>query len=469
MTAAIPTIAEAAKLIAAKRLSPVELTRACLDRVHTLDPRLHAFVHLTEARALAEARLAEAAIMAGGPKGPLHGIPIGLKDIVDTKGIPTTCQSKILQDNIPDADATCAELLAAAGTVLIGKTTTHEFADGGPSFDLPRPPARNPWDTDHFTAGSSSGTGAGIAAGLILGGIGTDTGGSIRGPAALCGIAGIKPTYGLVSRAGVAPAAFSLDHIGPMAWTAEDCALMLQALAGHDPRDPASAARPIPDYTALIGSGIRGVRIGVIHHFHEVDYQVSEATRRGIDAAIATFRGLGAEIREVQLSPLQDWGACGSLISITERAAAYEEWARSRLRDFSERVQRRLMLGALVSGVDYVQAVRRRRELRAELKAAMAGLDVVLTAAAPQEAPKIDAVAKWDLFERPSFTMPFNVSGYPAISVCSGFGAGGLPVAMQLVGKPFAEPGLFRVADAFEKATPFRNARPALATASVPA
>jgi aspartyl-tRNA(Asn)/glutamyl-tRNA(Gln) amidotransferase subunit A len=463
MPAAIPTIADAAKQIAARQLSPVELTRACLDRVRALDARLHAFVHLTEERALAEARAAEAAIMAGGPKGPLHGIPIGLKDIVDTKGIPTTCQSKILQDNIPDADATCAEKLAAAGTVLIGKTTTHEFADGGPSFDLPQPPARNPWNTDHFTAGSSSGTGAGVAAGLILGGIGTDTGGSIRGPAALCGIAGIKPTYGLVSRAGVAPAAFSLDHIGPMAWTAEDCALMLQALAGHDPRDPASADRPVPDYTAQLGKSVKGLKIGIIHHFHEVDYKVSEGTQRGINAAISTLRELGAEIREVQLSPLQDWGACGSLISITERATAYEEWARTRLGDFGERVQRRLQLGALVSGVDYVQAVRRRRELRAELKAAMAGLDVVLTAAAQGEAPKIDAIPKWDTFAAPSFTMPFNVAGYPAMSICAGFGEGGLPVAIQLVGKPFDEPTLFRVADAFEKATPFRNSRPNLA------
>jgi aspartyl-tRNA(Asn)/glutamyl-tRNA(Gln) amidotransferase subunit A len=463
MPAAIPTIAAAAKLIAAKQLSPIELTSACLDRVKSLDDKLHAFVHLTEERALAEARAAEAAIMAGGPKGPLHGIPIGLKDIVDTKGIPTTCQSKILQDNIPDRDATCAEKLAAAGTVLIGKTTTHEFADGGPSFDLPKPPARNPWNTGHFTAGSSSGTGAGVASGLILGGIGTDTGGSIRGPAALCGIAGIKPTYGLVSRAGVAPAAFSLDHIGPMAWTAEDCALMLQALAGPDPRDPASADRPVPDYTALLGSGIKGLKIGIIHHFHEVDYKVSDGTRRGIDGAIATLRGLGAEIREVQLSPLQDWGACGSLISITERATAYEEWARTRLADFGERVQRRLHLGALVSGVDYVQAVRRRRELRAELKAAMAGLDIVLTAAAQGEAPKIDEVPKWDTFAAPSFTMPFNVAGYPAMSICAGFGEGGLPVAVQLVGKPFEEPTLLRIADAFEKATPFRNTRPVLA------
>src|ERR1700732_4398560 len=259
MTGAIPTIAEAAREIAAKRLSPVELTRACLDRVHELDGELNAFVHLTEEQALADARAAEAAIMANGPSGPLHGIPIGLKDIVDTKGIPTTCQSKLLQDNVPDSDATCAEKLAAAGTILLGKLTTHEFADGGPSFDLPRPPARNPWNTEHFTAGSSSGTGAAVASGMIQCGIGTDTGGSIRGPAALCGITGLKPTYGLVSRAGVAPAAFSLDHIGPMAWTAEDCALMLQALSGHDPHDPASASRPIPNYTALLGSGLQGV------------------------------------------------------------------------------------------------------------------------------------------------------------------------------------------------------------------
>src|SRR5262249_59718196 len=192
----------------ARPLSPVELTRACIDRVHMLDEQLHAFVHLTEERALADARAAEAAIMANGPKGPLHGIPIGLKDIVDTKGIPTTCQSKLLQDNIPDQDATCAERLAAAGTVLVGKLTTHEFADGGPSFDLPRPPARHPWNTEHFTAGSSSGTGAAVAAGLVLGGIGTDTGGSIRGPAPLCGIAGINPTHGLGSPARRAAAAF---------------------------------------------------------------------------------------------------------------------------------------------------------------------------------------------------------------------------------------------------------------------
>jgi len=368
MSGAIPTIAEAAKLIAAKQLSPMELTKACLDRMHRLDGALHAFVLPTEERALADAKAAETAIMQGRSLGPMHGIPIGLKDIVDTAEIRTTCQSKILAENVPTADATCAAKLSAAGTVLMGKLTTHEFADGGPSFDLPSPPARNPWNTDHFTAGSSSGTGAAVASGMILCGIGTDTGGSIRGPAALCGIAGIKPTYGLVSRAGVAPAAFSLDHIGPMAWTAEDCAIMLQVLAGHDPRDPASADRPVPDYTALLGSGLKGVRIGVIRHFHEVDYPVTPATQHGIAAAIKVFRDLGALVTDVTLSPLQDWHACGTLISITERASAYEEWAHTRLGDFGERVQRRLMLGALVSGTDYVQAVRMRRELRAELR-----------------------------------------------------------------------------------------------------
>lgn len=457
------TIAEAAKLIAAKKISPTELTRMCLARTKALDDRLHSFVRLTEERALADAAAAEARILAGASKGPLDGIPIGLKDIVDTRGILTTCQSKLLQDNVPDRDATCAENLATAGSVMMGKLTTHEFADGGPSFDLPAPPARNPWNTDHFTAGSSSGTGAAVATGLILGGIGTDTGGSIRGPAALCGIAGLKPTYGLVSRAGVAPAAFSLDHIGPMAWTAEDCALMLNALAGPDARDPGSAMRAGADYTAGIGKSIKGMKIGVIHHFHETDHKVSAGTQAGIDAALAGFRALGAEIVPVTLSPLEDWHACGTLISLTERASAYEEWARTRLGDFSARVQERLLLGAFVTGVDYVQALRRRRELRAELQAAMAGLHVVLTAAQPEEAPRIEGMEPWDIARAPGFTMPFNVTGYPAISICSGFGAGDLPVAIQLVGKPFQEATVLQIADAFEKATPFRDRRPALA------
>jgi aspartyl-tRNA(Asn)/glutamyl-tRNA(Gln) amidotransferase subunit A len=458
----IPSIAEAARLIASKQLSPVELTKACLDRLRATEATLHAFVLPTEDRAMADAKAAEAAIMKDGPRGPMHGIPIGLKDIVDTAGIETTCGSKILAGNVPEKDAACAAKLAAAGTVLMGKLTTHEFADGGPSFDLPKPPAHNPWNPEHFTAGSSSGTGAAVAAGVILCGIGTDTGGSIRGPAALCGIAGLKPTYGLVSRAGVAPAAFSLDHIGPMAWTAEDCAIMLQVLAGHDPADPASATHSIPRYRDALTGHLKDVRVGVIRHFHEEDHRVEPATQTGIDNALTVFRSLGASVSEVTVSPLQDWHACGSLISITERAAAYEEWARTRLGDFSGRVRRRLHLGALVSGVDYVQAVRRRRELRSELQAAMRELDVVITAGAPGEAPKMDAIPKWDLFDKPNFTMPFNVAGYPALCVCSGFGPGGLPVSVQIVGKPFQDAMVLRVGDAFEKATQSRSRRPAM-------
>lgn len=459
----VPTIAEASALIAARKLSPVELTQACLERMHATEATLHAFILPTEERALSDAKAAEAAIMKAGPIGPLHGIPIGLKDIVDSAGIETTCGSKILVGNVPEKDAACASALAKAGTVLMGKLTTHEFADGGPSFDLPKPPSCNPWNPAHFTAGSSSGTGAAVAAGVILCGIGTDTGGSIRGPAALCGIAGLKPTYGLVSRAGVAPAAFSLDHIGPMAWTAEDCAIMLQVLAGHDPADPASANQPVPDYRAALTGHLTGIRVGVIRHFHETDYPVAAAVQTGIDNALSVFRSLGASVSEVTLSPLQDWHASGSLISIVERATAYEEWARTRLQDFSERVQRRLHLGAMVSGVDYVQAVRRRRELRSELQAAMAGLDVVITAGAQGEAPKLDAVAKWDSFAAPSFTMPFNVAGYPAMAVCSGFGPGGLPVSVQICGKPFQDAMVLRVADAFEKSTDWRSKRPSLA------
>ena len=460
MSGDTPTIAEAARQIAAKTLSPVELTRHCLAKIEALDGTLHSFIKVTEDRAMADARAAEAAIMAGGPSGPLHGIPIGLKDIIDTKGITTTCHSAWLVDNVPAEDAVCAAKLAAAGTVLLGKLATHEFADGGPSFDLPWPPACNPWNPGHFTAGSSSGTGAAAAAGLILGGLGTDTGGSIRGPAALCGIAGLKPTYGLVSRRGVAPAAYSLDHIGPMAWTAEDCAILLQVLAGHDAKDPASAAGTIPDYVAGLGGGVKGLRIGVIHHFHEVDEVAGESTRAAIDAAIEVFRGLGAAIREVTLSPLQDWNACGMLISISERAAAYEAWLQSAPERFGERLRDRLLTEIFVTAADYMQALRRRRELCAEIAGVMQDVDLVLTAAAFGEAPVMDAIPRWDNFEKSNFTMPFNLSGLPAMSVCAGFGPNGLPLAVQLAGRPFEDGTVLRAAHAYETATAWRDVRP---------
>jgi aspartyl-tRNA(Asn)/glutamyl-tRNA(Gln) amidotransferase subunit A len=458
-----PTIAEAAKLLAARSLSPVELTRHCLDRIAAIDPKINSFIVVTADRAMADARAAEARLMAGTAKGPLDGIPIAHKDIYGTAGIATTAHSKLLQGNVPTEDAFTVRQLAAAGTIMLGKLATHEFAFGGPSFDLPWPPARNPWNTEHFTSGSSSGTAAALAAGLILGGTGSDTGGSIRGPAALCGVAGIKPTYGLCSRAGIQPLAFSLDHAGPMAWTAEDCALLLQAMAGHDPADPASAERPVPDFSAGIGQDARGLKIGVVRHWHESDAKVSPAVQAGIDRAIAVFQDQGAEIHDVILPSLLEYQACNFLILVCEAFSLHEPWMRTRFNDYGELLRDRMALGALIAGTDYVQAVRRRRELCAQTTRAAAGVDLLLTAGAPAEAPRFDNLPKWANLANPGFTNPFNVTGWPAMCVCSGYGEGGLPVAIQIAGKPFDEATVLRAADAFEKATEFRGMRPGLA------
>jgi aspartyl-tRNA(Asn)/glutamyl-tRNA(Gln) amidotransferase subunit A len=460
---AILTIAEAARRIAAKQLSPVELAKTHLDRIRRLDPQLNAFLLVTEERALADAKAAEARQMAGALRGRLDGIPIAHKDIYNTAGIRTTAHSKQLEHNVPTRDAHTVKKWADAGTVMLGKLATHEFAFGGPSFDLPWPPARNPWNRDHFTAGSSSGTGAAVAAGLILGGTGSDTGGSIRGPAALCGIAGIKPTYGLSSRTGILPLAFSLDHAGPMAWTAEDCALLLQGMAGPDAEDPASVDRPIPDFTAELGKGVKGLRIGVVRHFFERDHRASDATRAGIDAAMDFYAKEGAEVRDITLSPAADYHAVGYLIMICEAFALHGPWMRERFMDYGELFRDRVSLAASVCGPDMIQATRRRHMLCREMAAAMENLDIIVSASQPGEAPRIDSVPKWANMEKPSFTMPFNVTGFPAISICTGFGEGGLPVAMQLAGKPFTEPTLFRAAHAYETAMKWRARRPAMA------
>lgn len=458
----ILTIAEAAQQIASRQLSPVELTKAHLARITALNPQLHAFLLVTEERALSDARAAEARQMAGALRGRLDGIPIAHKDIYNTANIRTTAHSKLLEQNIPTEDAFTVRRWAEAGTVMLGKMATHEFALGGPSFDLPWPPARNPWNTDHFTAGSSSGTGAAVAAGLILGGTGSDTGGSIRGPAALCGIAGIKPTYGLSSRAGILPLANSLDHAGPMAWTAEDCAILLQAMAGHDPADPASVNRPVADFSAELHKGAQGLRIGVIRHFFEDDHRASDATLSGINTALDFYRREGADVRDVTLSSLADYNAPGYLIMLTEAMTLHAPWLRTCFNDYGEIFRNRMAIATMVGASDVLQAFRRRRVLCQEMAAAMADLDILVCASAPGEAPPITDVVNWTSMEKPNFTMPFNLTGFPAISICTGFGVGGLPVSMQLVGKPFTEPAVFRAAHAYERAMDWRKTRPAL-------
>jgi aspartyl-tRNA(Asn)/glutamyl-tRNA(Gln) amidotransferase subunit A len=462
MVADYLTIAEAARLIERKELSPVELVNSRLDRIVRLDDRLHAFIRVLGEEARRDARAAEAEIAAGRHRGPLHGIPIGLKDIYETAGVATTGHSKVMQDHVPLTDAFSVTRLRQAGAIVMGKLATHEFALGGPSFDLPWPPARNPWDPSRFTGGSSSGTGAAVAAGLVLGGTGSDTGGSIRGPAAYCGLAGIKPTYGLISRAGILPLAFSLDHAGPLAWTAEDCAILLQAMAGHDPADPGSADRLIPDYRAALAGDVKGLRIGWIRHFYEQDNPANAATREAIAAAAKKLEELGCSVREVTLSPLGDWAACGVVIMNCEAFAIHEHELRRRFTDYGEIFRDRMALAGLLTGADYVQALRRRRELIDELDRAMENLDAVITAAAPSEAPAIDAVPKFGMLEQPSLTIPFNVTGTPAMSVCCGYSESGLPLSFQIVGKRFADATVLRLAHAYEEATPWRARRPNL-------
>jgi aspartyl-tRNA(Asn)/glutamyl-tRNA(Gln) amidotransferase subunit A len=457
------TIAGAHNAFAAKEVSPVELLQACLDRVAKLDGELHAFIQVTPERALADARASEARWNVGAPLGPLDGIPIAHKDIYETAGIATTAHSKLLMGNVPAKDGTVVRKWREAGVALLGKLATHEFAFGGPSFDLPWPPVRNPWDTRHFTAGSSSGTAAAVASGMILAGTGSDTGGSIRGPSALCGLAGIKPTYGLCSRVGVLPLAYSLDHTGPMAWTVEDCALLLQAMAGPDAADPAGATRPPPDVVSGLGAGVKGKRIGVARRWFTEEHPVSPATLKALDDAAASFRAMGAEVFDVALPSLADYAACGYIILIVEAYAAHEPWMRTRFNDYGELLRDRMALGAMVSGPDYVQALRMRRELCAEMASVMEGCDLLLTAAAPGEAPEIDKVPKWGMFERPGFTIPFNVTGQPALTVCAGYGDRGLPVAIQLVGRPFDDAGVLAAGHAYEAAHGWRGVRPALA------
>ncbi|MFB8344599.1 amidase [Brucella cytisi] len=456
------TIAEASRQIAAKALSPVELTMDCLSRIETLNPTLAAFITVTADRALDDARASEDRMMSGRRLTPLDGIPIAHKDMFDTAGILTTAHSRILSSNVPVTDSTVVTKLADAGTVMLGKLATLEFALAGPSFDLPWPPARNPWNPDHFTSGSSSGTAAAVAAGMVLGGTGTDTGGSIRGPAAMCGISGIKPTFGRCSRFGVIPLAYSLDHVGPMAWTAEDCAFLLQEMAGFDPKDRSSANVPVPDFSGDIGRSLTGLRVGVVTHFHERDNPVSEETLAAISATIDILKDNSALVFDVQLSTLSEYSATNRILMNAEAAAYHQQTLYTRSHEYGERLRNRLALASLLTSNDYIQAQRRRRELCVEFSRAMSKFDVLLTAASASEAPLMEEVPFWDGLEKPSFALPWNLTGFPSIAVCMGFGPKGLPLSVQIGGRAFDEPTLFKVASLLEMVTPWRQKRPAL-------
>ena len=439
-----------------KDLSPVEYTNTVLQRIERLDPSLNAFVTVTADRALAEAKAAEAAIARGDAR-PLLGIPVGYKDIYCTRGVRTTGGSALLDTWVPDVDATCVTRWQDAGCVMLGKLITHEFAWGIQTPDHRFPPAKNPWKPGHIPGGSSSGSGAALASGMCVGATGSDTGGSIRGPASFCGIVGLKPTYGRCSRAGVLTLSWTLDHTGPMARTVEDCAYLLQPLAGHDPLDPASSRAPVPDYVAALGQPMRGVRIGVVR-----DYFLDGATGEVVgafDESLTTLRSLGATVRDVTIPHI--WDAPSFMVIMASEAFAYHERdLRERPEKYGDLLRERLMSGGLYTGAEYVQAMRLRERLRQSMLDVLQTVDLLATPTSPKPAPTFTAMYDTTIGFPRSNTPPFNLTGLPTLALPNGFSSDGLPISLQLTGRPFDEATVLRVGHAYERATDWHTRRP---------
>ena len=452
------SIADAARAFAARDLSPVELVQTMLDRIDRLNPRLNAFLTVTGERALAEARAAEAVLARGEAHGPLLGIPIGYKDIYQTKGVLTTGGSALLADWLPEEDSTVTAKLSEAGAVMLGKLITHEFALGLQTPGHRFLPARNPWNLDRVPGGSSSGSGSALAAGLCLGATGSDTGGSIRGPAAFCGITGLKPTYGRVSKYGVLPLTWSLDHTGPMARSAEDCALMLQAIAGYDPKDPCSDPMPVDDYVSGLGAGVRGLRVGVLSPLEgmELDPPVAKA----YEEAARTFTSLGARLSDVQI-PSLPLSALNFLILLVEAYAYHAADLRERPELFGEQVVGRFAAGGLFSSTEYVQAQRIRSKLRADMATVLDQIDVLVMPGARDVAPGFEEATATSP-RRWTYLAPLNMTGLPALALPTGFSDDGLPTSMQIVGRPFDEATVLRAGHAFQQASVCHLLRPAI-------
>lgn len=468
------TIAEAAELIRTRKLSPVEYTNALLKRVEAFEPQLNAFITRTSDLARAQATAAENEIAAGKYRGALHGIPLALKDIYNTKGILTSGGSKVCQHNIPAEDATTTRKLHEAGMILLGKLQTHEFAHGGPSFDLPWPPSRNPWHLEHFTGGSSSGSGAALAAGMVPASLGSDTGGSIRGPSSFCGLSGLMPTSGLVSRAGVIPNSFTFDHCGPMARTVEDCAILLQAIAGFDAKDAGSIASDIPDYRAALQGGVKGLRIGVLRHYWEKDMPAHPDLAKAMDAAIDQFKKLGAQVEDCHTRPLQDSFDTKVLIGESEIYSIHYDNLKSRPGDFGRDFLGRVLPACLFQSSDYVQASREHRRIIAAIQPLYEKYDVLL-AAGFGPAPRLDAHKTVSFWQKANVFTPSNVWGGPSLALPVGTSAGlpgptnvaGLPLGMQIIGRPFSEAMVLRAGHTYQQATDWHTRHPQL-TAGTP-
>jgi aspartyl-tRNA(Asn)/glutamyl-tRNA(Gln) amidotransferase subunit A len=460
-------IVEVAPLLRDRKVSPVELTEAYLDRISRLDSRLNTYIRVMPDQARAAAREAELEIGRGAWRGPLHGVPIGIKDLFDVAGVPNTMGSTILRDNVPPVDATVVERLRTAGAVILGKHNLHEFAFGITSENPHYGVVRNPWDLDRVPGGSSGGTAAAVAAGLCAAGLGSDTGASIRAPASFCGTVGLKPTYGRVSRAGALPLAWSLDHAGPLARSVADCAVLMQAIAGADPRDSASSAEPIPDFAADLDRGVGGLRVGIPReYFWDI---VEPEVKRLIDEAIATLERLGAHVQQVSLPHVEHAQVAGNVIMSSEAAAWHATWLRERPHDYGADVLQRIRGGQLVRATEYLHSQQMRTLIQQDFRSAFEQVQVVLSPTVPLVAPRIGHTLEPDgpLNVPPRSianrtTVPCNLTGMPAISVPCGF-SGGLPVGLQIMGPALAEPLVLRVAAAYETATEWRRQRPPIA------
>ncbi|HEX2229330.1 MAG TPA: amidase [Candidatus Binatia bacterium] len=457
------SIVEAAAGLRSKRFSAMDLTNACLARVESIDSKLHSFITLTAGLARERARQADEELRAGTDRGALHGIPIAFKDLYLTKGIRTTCHSAVLQIWFPEYDATATVKLTEAGAILLGKLGMHEFAFGGPSVDAPFPAVKNPWNTAHVTGGSSSGSGAALAAGFCYGALGSDTGGSIRNPAAHCGVVGIKPTYGRVSRYGVVPLSWSLDHAGPMARCVQDCAIMLQALAGFDGKDAASARIAVPEFRASLYQGIRGLRIGLPRaNWFDENLGVAPETEGVFNEAVKKLHQLGADVIDIDGQPFSLARKANQTILVGEAYAYHEKTFQTMPEKFGSSVRRRMLEGAFLSAADYITAQRARAVLNQQMLENFARVDVLVTPTIARPPDAFDTLDPNEQNLRPNFTNPFNLAGLPAISVPCGFTDGPLPVGMQIVAPAFEEATCFRVAYAYEQATDWHIRRPSV-------
>lgn len=450
----IPTL-ELAGMLRAGEVTSVKVTEFALDRIGRVDNSIHAFIQVTPDRAITDAKRADAELEAGNDRGPLHGIPIAIKDIYDTAGIETTCHSKLLIGNVPSQDSVVARRFAASGSVLLGKLATNEFAWGGPANDLPFPLALNPWNRDHFTGGSSSGSAAAIAARYLRIAPGSDTGGSIRGPSSYCGTVGIKPTFGLVPRTGVFPLAWSLDHLGPLTRSVEDAAVSLQVMAGYDATDTACADLPVPDYAMAMNAGVNGKRIGVPRHFF-MDH-VNPEVLAGVEHSISALRDAGAILEDMTLPDFRLFAGVSRVLLMAEGYAIHRENARKRLHDYAGINQERIIVASTISAADYIDALRLRAQLIEQVNVQLARYDALLTVTTLDTAPPLDVIANPMGSASPMQTTPTNTTGHPSLSLPVRLAANGLPTAVQIIGRPFDEATVFAVAKAIEDRAEWRD------------